>query len=371
MLPQLGRQLLAKWPQLPVQRAQPRQLSFLGTRTGIGDGYALFMGFCDGDTVPYLMIKIPREPAAVARLQHEWVMLNRLQELGPRMALPIPLAWEPVGGTRALVTTAPQGRPVTAGNGLRAKAMDQVGGWLVRFACATRSFQSATVPGRDLEAAAERSNAIFQLSVQETAVIEGWISRWLSLAREGRVSMFAIHGNLNSRNVWCQDDRMTIVNWEQSSLVGLHLDDLFMFMTTWALPDAGRLPREPYRRAFRATYLSDGPYGDLVCRTIVGYCHALDIPTEGIEPSFGIFVLRAALNEYDRLVAAAERGYLPLLSDPDHAQRPPYHQALRNQIWVDLLRLLIQERSSFRPGAYSGDRRSFQAPLVPSSVLPG
>lgn len=374
MLPLLSRQLLAQWSDLHVGRRRPDRLSFLGVRTGVGDGYALFLAFADRDPTPCLAVKVPREPAAESRLGHEWNVLNHFGQHGlhwPSASLLRPLLWKVGGGVHMLVTTAPPGQPMRIDIGSPAEHFARVGEWLVQFACATRATWSMAVMRWYLERTVERLDTTFELSDQEMAVVEDWVARLLKMAVGGRVSLFAAHGNLRSQNIWLQRDHLTIVNWEQSGLICLPLQDLFTFVTTYRFPAVRRRPKESYMHAFRETYLAGGPYADLVRRTIASYCQALDIPLEGVEACFGIFLASAALREYDQLLKAADRGYLPLLGDPDRSVRRPHRQAIKDQLWINLLRLLIKERGRFKLGAYPDARRRFRATPADTRISAG
>jgi hypothetical protein len=371
MLPQLSQQLLAKWSDLPLDRKRPDQLTFLGIRTGVAEGYTLFLAFADRDPGPCLAVKVPREPATESRLQHEWDMLNHFQRQGPHWSgasLPRPLLWDVVNGVHILVTTAPPGRPLGPGIGSPAEQFARVEDWLVQLACATRTTQPIAAVRRDLGRTAERLSTTLELSDREVAVLEDWISGWEKMSGDGQADLFAAHGDLRSRNIWLQRGHLTVINWEQGRLACLPLQDMFTFITTYRFPARRRRPKEDYLQVFRATYLADGPYADLVCRTIASYGRALDIPLESLEASFGFFLAYAALREYDQLLAAADRGYLPLLRDPDCSARRPYRQAIRDQLWINLLRLLIEERGRFKPGIHPSSRGRYYAISVQQSV---
>lgn len=374
MLPQLSQQLLAKWPDLPVDRQRPDQLTFLGVRTGVADGYALFLAFADRDPVPCLAVKVPREPAAEWRLQHEWGMLNHFQRHGPHWSgasLPRPLLWDVVNSVRILVTTAPPGQPIRGNTDSPSEHFARVGDWLVQLACATPTTRPVAPIRRDLGRTAERLGTTFELSDREVAVLEDWIGRWGKMVGDRHADLFAAHGDLRSRNIWLQRGHLTVVNWEQSRLACLPLQDMFTFVTTYCFPAARRRPKEDYLQVFRATYLTDGPYADLAGQTIASYCGALGIPLESAKACFGIFLARAALREYDQLLAAADRGYLPLLSDHGRSARQPYRQAIKDQLWINLLRLFMKEQGRFKLGLYPEVQGRFRAILVEQGVPTG
>lgn len=372
MLPQLSRQLLARWSELPIGRKRPDRFGFLGTRTEIGDGYALFLAFADRDPAPCLVVKIPREPAAEARLQHEWDTLHHFQRLGLHefaSSLPRPILWDTIGGARVLMTSAPSGQPM--GAGAASEHLARVGDWLVQLACITRTARSVSLIQQELDLVVQRLSATFELSNRELAVVEDWVSLWSRPAGDDRAVTFSAHGNLTSRNVWLHRDRLTVVNWEHSELECLPLQDVFTFITTYRFATMGRPLATGYLREFRAAYLSDGPSARLAYQAIDGYCRALDIPDDVVEPCFGIFLARAALQEYDRLLAAARRGYLPLLSDPGRPQRRSCQQAIRDQVWINLLRLFIRERGHFEAAVRRKPYRQLHAMHVRQGVSAG
>jgi hypothetical protein len=369
MLPLLSRQLLTQWSDLPVDRRRPDQLGFLGIRTEVSDGYALFLAFADRDRAPRLAVKISREPGAESRLEREWTMLSHLQNQAPRVvreSLPRPVLWQLIGDVRVLVTTAPLGRPVTPGKDSSSEHFLRVGDWLVQLACTTRTTRPIAAIHPELERTTERLGTVFELSDQEMAMLDEWTGWLREMTRDDQVCLFAAHGDLRRKNVWLRRGHLTVINWGQSELDCPPLQDMFTFITTYRFPARRRRPKEDYLQVFRATYLADGPYADLAGRTITSYCRALGVPLESVEACFGIFLARAALREYDQLVAAADRGYLPLLKDPDCSGRQPYRQAIKNQLWINLLRLLIKERGRFKLSTYPGARGRFRA--VPTGL---
>lgn len=363
MLPQLSQQLLAKWSELPIDRGRPHRLSYLGLRTGVDEGYAFFLGFAGDDAAPTLAVKIPRTPGVESRLQHEWQVLNHLQSREPLRSgasLPRPILWAAIAGRCVLVTSAPPGRPMATDRGSPAEHFALVGDWLVQLASATRSAQPVAPLRANRERTVARLGVTFGLQDREMAVVEDWLAQWLPAVGEGRADLFTAHGNLRRRNIYLNRGHLAVANWDRSELTGAPLHDLFTFATTYRLPPTRRSPLDSFLHAFRATYLNDGPYVDLVCRTIAGYCRALDIPPDSVEAHFGLFLANAALREYEQLLAAAGRGYLPLLRDPARATRRPHQEAIKDQVWINLLRLLVQERAKFRLGVQAGLRGRFR-----------
>ncbi len=359
MVPQLRQTLLDRWANLPIERARPDRFSFLGIRTEVGDGYASFLIFADRDREPCLAAKVAREPGTVSRLQHEERMLNYFHRHLPerlRTSLPRPILHESFDSVFWLVTTAPAGQPIAAGVDRASEHFTRLADWLVQMAYATRISQPAAEVWRDLERSADQVCATFGLSGQEARVIEGWVAEWLQVIGEVEVGLVAVHGNLHRRHVWLQHRHLTIVDWERSQLAGIPLWDLFQFVTTYLFPVTRRGSLESYLRVFRATYLTDSPYVEQVCQAVAGSCRALDIPIGAVEPCFGLFLVHKALREYDRLLAAADRGFLPLLSHRKRSQKQPYQQAIKNQLWINLLRLLIKERAAFKLSSYPGMR---------------
>jgi hypothetical protein len=243
----------------------------------------------------------------------------------------------------------------------------------VQLACATHTVRPLVEVKQDLQRLTERLSVTFEISDQEMRVIEDWLDQQLKASRDDKVELFASHGNLHPGNIWRQHGQLTVVNWEQSSLAWLPLQDLFAFVTTYDLPLTRRRPKDTYLSIFRATYLVDTPYADLVRQTLHSYCAALDIPIESVEACFGIFLAQAALREYDQLLVAAEHGYLPLLDGNKLAGsiQPSYRQAIKDQLWISLLRLLIKERAQFRSATYRDTARKFQPALEEQRLSSG
>lgn len=347
MLPILSQQLLAQWSDLPVARQRPHHLHFLGIRTAVNDGYAFFLGFADRDFAPCLAVKVAREPAAADRLQHEWHLLNHLQEQALPVAtvsLPRPLLAEVIAGVQVLVTTAPPGRPLQTTETAQ-EDFTIIGNWLVQLACATRTTKAVAAVRQSLEETVAQLQTTFTLPDRETAVVEAWIPACLAGAGE-QIDLFAAHGNLRCRHIW-RDQELTIVNWEWGQQAHQPLHDIFTFVTAYCLPAYRRGSYEQQLHAFRTTYLADGPYTGLACRTLSGYCQALNIPLQSVVAHFGLFLARAALAEYRQLLAAAARGYLPLVRPLRQSQHASFRQAIKDQLWINLLRLFIKEHQRF------------------------
>jgi hypothetical protein len=366
MLPQLSQHLRAKWSDLNVERPKPDQLSFLGMRTEVGDGYAIFLAFADHDPEPCLAVKIPRGADSERRLQNEWQMLSYLQaKEGMEASLPRPLLWEVVGDVRALVITAPPGLPMTSSHSSTVERFTRVSEWLVQLAVATRAPQPSVTVEQDLMGMAEQVGATFQLKDREMSVVEDWTVECLGIVRDAQAGLFAVHGNLHHRNLWWANDHLTAVNWERGALVGLPLQDLYAFVTTYhacvpQVTSSGRRSKEDCLRVFRSTCFSDDSHAELVRRVITDYCAALDVPLEGAEACLGLFLVRAALGEYEELLLAAERGFLPFLGGR-RTTGQAYGEAIKDRMWINVLRVFIEERAQFKVGkgsAYHAGRAS-------------
>ncbi len=347
MLPQVEQELLAQWSAAWTGRRRPARLSFLGMRTGLGDGYAAFLAFAGNDRLPCLAVKIPRHAAAEARLRHEWATLSRLRQTGGepfRRAIPRPVLWVTVNGRGVSVTSAPPGSPLT-GNSLRVPAARSgVLDWLVQFACATRVSRPAAQLRADGTALLRQLQETFPLSPRETTVLSGWVEQLAESGTGGTVDCFAAHGRLGGRNLWRAGERLMVMNWEQFEAVSFPLHDVFRFVLTCILPAERRLPAGEFLRAFRSAFVEADSFRRPAWQFVLDYCRVLDVPAAGLEACLGIFLACTALQEYRLLCTAAERGYLPLMPSADGHGRPSFRQAMKNQRWVRLLRLWIAER---------------------------
>ena len=351
MLPMLSQKLLAQWPTLPLKRPKPGQLHFLGMRTETANKYAIFLGFADQERAPCLVMKIARKPPQESGLHREWDILNHFQQPGfiwINGSIPNPVLWAEMNGANILVTTAPKAKPFEPSLNSAASHFASVTNWLEQLAQFTRTTSPPSVIHQGLTSMATQLFCLFKLSNEEMLVIENWKAACLKTFEHDRIDFFAAHCNLHYRNIWLQPEDMTIVNWEQGELTCLPLQDIFTFLTTYRFPATNRVSKETFLRAFQVTYLADNPYSDLVSKTIIHYCQSLNIPLEAVEAYFGLFLARAALQEYNQLLAATQRGYLPLLKNPDTLKQP-HQQAIKEQLWINLLRLMIQERRCFKP----------------------
>ncbi len=345
MLPQLTEYLLQIWNDLPLERRRPERVSYLGMRTDIADGYSTWLAFADRDSAPLFLVQIPRHAAATTRLGHAWEMLQWLHQTAAQTvgrSLLHPVLWDVVAGGHVLVTTAPAGQPLTDNNGSAAKRITEMGDWLIQLAAATRSSYDKAQVRRDLENEMTRVVERFALTPTESATIERWIAIWDAGMPGSHVDLFAAHGNLCRRSIWCADDRLTIINWEQSRAAALPLHDLLFFALAYLFPPTRHAPLANFVRALEMAYLEDGPYAALVRRTIVRYCAALGLSCSSADAHLGLMLARQAEREYEELHAAANAGYLPLLPDGASQPRRTYQAAIKDQAWINLLRAFIR-----------------------------
>jgi hypothetical protein len=343
MLPLLREYLLAHWSELPVNQRRPDTLSFLGTRTPVYDGYALFLAFSSGDRHPSFAVKIARTPAAEVRLRHEYEVLKDRQ-IDVSFSLPCPVMCESIGGFQSLVTTVPQGRPLTVAGERPARCFEIVTECLVSLAGATRTSVSVDSLREDLLNMSGRFVEVFKPSTEERATLEAWVHEFLGFSQR---CLVAAHGNVCRQNVWWGRGRAALVNWEWSAPAALPFHDFFTFATTFDFPPTPRRPLEDYIRAFHMTYSEKGRRNAVMAHALERYRETLGIPHESLESCFGIYLTHAALREYDRLEDAAALGYLPLVK---RTVRLPYRHAIRDQIWISLLRLAMSRRHRLRFG---------------------
>jgi len=347
MLPQLSEHLLRIWDNLPLERRRPERLSYLGMRTDIADGYASWFAFADRDAAPLLLVQIPRHAAAAARLGHAWEMLQWLHRAAAQTvgrSLLRPVWWDAVADGHALVTTAPAGEPLTDSNGSAARRVTEMGDWLIQLAAATRSSHDKAQVRRDLEIEMARVAERFALTPTENAALERWIAIWDAGIAGSRVDLFAAHGNLCRRNVWCGDHQLTIINWERSRAAALPLHDLLFFALVYLFPPTRRAPLAHFVRALEMAYLESGSYAAVVRRTVMRYCAALGLPPGSVDAHLGLMLACQAEREYEELQAAANAGYLPLLPESASQPRRTYQAAIKDQVWINLLRAFIRAR---------------------------
>ena len=309
------------------------------------------MAFADNERQPCLAIKIARDPVAETHLRHEWQVLNHFQ--GPNLSgigktLPQPILAEVVGAVYTLVSAAPSGHPICK-SGSQTDDLKKVSNWLVELAQATHSIRAVAAVRQDLGCLFHQlGNTFDQLSDQEMKVVDGWIHQSMVGREVQQFDLFAVHGRLRQGNIWSKNGQLTVINWERCNLFGLPLEDLFTFITTYFFPSLERGPIELFLRAFRRIYLRETDQSKFVINLISDYCQALSIPTKSVLPRLGVFLVRCAIEESEQLSAAAERGFLPLLSYPENGKQPPFRLAIKNQLWINLLRLLIDRRQFFR-----------------------
>lgn len=357
MLPELSRRLLANWSNLPLNRPKPERLHFLGMRTQVGDGYALFFGLADNDPQACVMVKIARVADAGERLRDEWTLLGQYsQDVRPGMqdSVPQPVALEEINGTVMTVFTAPAGMPLDAGAGQDVSHFNRVLDWLIQFNTATRSQISVDELACKIQPIVAQVVDTFELTQNEATVLDAWMGQVLHGQKRSNIDVFDRHGNLSTANIWLDRRQLTIINWERATRADLPLLDLFSFMTLYHFPNSRRLTREAFLDRFRGTYLTDGSRVALVGKTIAGYCRVLGIPFSQIEAHMGLFLAYSALDEFHMLTAAAERGFLPLLPSKDVPVRHPYKRAIKEQLWISVLKLFITERDSFRRIVHAG-----------------
>jgi Phosphotransferase enzyme family len=298
-----------------------------------------FLFGAEDSSVPYYVVKIPRDPALNARLENERRALELIHEAGFPAAstLPRPVFMGYEHGLAVLGETAVDGVPfieqtaATPDCSLARSAID----WLAELGIATArpaAGGASAVAGR-LEALFEQFRGLYRLSSAHDAFLAAQIA---SLAGSGTgLPVVFQHGDPGPWNLLVTaSGEPAFLDWEAAEPEGMPLCDLFHFVRSYGVRVSRAAGTSDPMRSFDEQLLADSELGRLLGRTTSRFCAEAGLATELVGPLFYVCWMQRALKEVTRL-------------DPGGLDRGRY---------VNLLRVSIERRDA--PGL----RRLFTLP---------
>lgn len=263
----------------------PRQVRFLKSSSTLSErSQAIFFAFSDADENPAFVLRVPRTPAAEARLVEQFGRLATLRTvLPPPLAAAItqPLGIFPIAGQQIGVELAQTGcsmATLTASHrGPIRREFEQAVSWLV-------DFHSATERPSALEARALRENVLglrewalsgADLTPGEKQYLDGLVAGAETFL--GRLLPFGWrHGDFWPRNILTHNGQLHVVDWEHSREGVLPFSDVLLFPLGygWALAYGRKMTPT---QAFEWTFCQPGFMYDEALRFIRTYCAARTI----------------------------------------------------------------------------------------------
>ncbi len=356
MLQSLNKILIEKWFELFQNGNRPSHINYLGIRSNVGDGYSIFLGFVDNHHFPCLKIKISRDPVSIAKLQNEWKILHKLKYSNSFLlsdSIPLPLLKEEIDNKLVTITSAPQGSPMLP------KLKDckthflTITKWLTQLGTTCQSPITKNTVQEKLVNVSEQLYKTFKFSHNQTTIYDGWMDQILGQGKAGKIILYTSHNNLYHVNIWLSNRKIMIDNWEWGDLISFPLHDLFNFITTYFLNLNRKKTLEDFLNSFHSTFFEENKQRNLIKHWVKNYCTSLEIPLENVEAYLGIFLGQRALREYNQLLRDADRGYLPLIKNT--SGRKSFSDSMRNQLWINLLRIFMRKKNCFSPDVFASD----------------
>lgn len=226
----------------------------------------LFAILSDGQTEPFLMVKVPRLPSDYTRLRREAKNLEDVQAAWRAASESVPrlVTCEEYEGSPLLVETALSGQKLSSllQNGSSQDHIEAVVRWLVEFHQATRTVADkhkdryqplVEEPLRCLQ------NSL-RLSPDEQKLVERTNALMLGL-RDSAFELVFEHGDLGPPNILLANGRCTgVVDWELAIPKGLPAADLFFFLALVGFNQRRAKTNPDYVSAFRETFFGQSAW---------------------------------------------------------------------------------------------------------------
>ncbi len=263
------------------------------------DGAVVIHRFLEGQVMPSAVAKAA--PTGISEAKHASER-SMLVGLGPsaKMAgaeVPQYLNLEKLGARSVLLQTAVSGQSadlVLAAQPSRVlDIMERLGCWLERWNRLTTIRKPL-----DLEQASGSFTHPLELLaplLKEGERYRDWLATRCSKSLGVLIPFVSAHKDLTMFNVFLDESRLGIVDWETASEQDFPLADFF-----YAVTDAVMVAKQNADRpqAFDACFAPGGDYVDLVVRILRRLVHAIEIPADAIDLCFHACWLHHAVNEH-------------------------------------------------------------------------
>lgn len=327
--------------------AAPASIAYIGVLGSPMGGTTMFLAVPEGASRPAYAVKIYRDDATGERAEHEAAILRALAGTPVAASAPRVLSVRRGGGSAACVQSAVGGRPMPPRRGSDGlpdadeaeRRFDVVSRWCADLHRSTRVTAGTADRADDAGGIVDDLASAFDLDADERAYLDALRADLGRLAPPRAVA----HGDLTWHNVLVRRDGISVVDWSDASWAAPPLQDLFLFVTTFAHHTRRGRGRESFVAAFDAAYFGAGRYATVVARALRDHCDRVGVDRGLLEPLFGSFLATRAARELRRARASAA-GALPRLS---HVLAAGSGDPVRAQVWALYLRSFVQRRARF------------------------
>jgi hypothetical protein len=361
MLPELTCRILDGWDNFLQGVDKPKVINYLGIPGSVEGGTTTFLAFGDKYSKPVFAVKVHRDPDGQDLILNERDILNYLQVKGGLLAASVPqvILCERIGHTWVLVQSILEGRPMCAkvtNNGIpkveeAAEKFDLACRWLSNMHVVTQENEVLKFE----EARKDTLNIIqefpntFELSNEEYGFVQKIADNLNFLSYAG---LFLRHGDFCRHNILIDRCRgktkISVIDWTFGRRAALPLHDLLFFVTTYFLQVRKHHGIPGFTRAFEYTFFDKSSYSELVKRYIAEYCQQIGIDLSLIKPLFAIFLMNQAILEYKKVLRCSRYGGLPRFTVYLATfENRPYHQALKEQLWIYFFHMFVKEQHRF------------------------
>lgn len=344
MLAELEEALLSHWDRTAIGAPPPRSLSFMSIAGRVESAATTLLAFDDQARRPLLAVKIHRAGDAAARVHAEAAVLGELARI-PDVARSVPVVIHAgeVAGRWVLVQTVLDGIPMS-GTGRRAAGDTALAlAWLERLQRARPARSDQGLLG-EIERAIDGLQATFPLTPRERDYLGS-----IDIARAAACGAVLEHGDFAPHNILAGSSRVAVIDWTDGRTVGVALHDAFFFATTvHALRGSTDGTYPAVLHAFGRAFLDAGPDRERCLGSIRRHAAAVGVDPRALDPLFGVFLVRVAGAEADRLRAAHERGsWSSFALQVAVAERLDAERVVEAQPWIRFFRMAAAHGAVF------------------------
>lgn len=321
---ELAAHLCREWPRLVPGSAVPQRvhLARLRTRPGARSTVTLLV-FADDRDAPELVLKVNRDPGYPDSVEREFAGFSavhaRVRACGA--GIPRPVFLERVGRHVVFGQTALPGRPFPARafqrservrSRLVAPLVDRAFDWLTAFHVETSS-GTWTLDARFID---ERCRAVFDAVVARYPEAGAWreelrgIERRLAKFEGALLPRGAVHGDFTHANLLFDDQRVSVVDWEDCEPDGFPLTDVFFLVCQLALSYHGE--ETTGTASFRRFLGGEGPVRKRVVDGLHAYAARLGFDPRLVGLLLPSFLGGLLVKEYPEHRARATYGFATL-----------------------------------------------------------
>jgi phosphotransferase family enzyme len=321
--------------------ALPRPLTFMSVAGRVESAATTLLASGGHARRPLAAVKVHRSADAGARVRAEAEILGelaRMPDLAP--TVPVMLFAGEVAGRWSIGQTVLGGTPMRD-SGTRDTALAL--GWLERL-------HHARPPRVDQGLHAEIERAIdavrdtFPLDPREREYLGS-----LDVARVVACGSVLEHGDFAPHNILVGSGDVGVIDWTDGRTAGVALHDALFFATTvTALRGSTDGTYSGVLKAFARGFLDPGPYREACLGSIKRHAARVGVDPSALDALFGVFLVRVAVSEGERLRAAHERGsWSSFALQVAAAERLDPARIAEAQPWLHFLRMVAAHGAVF------------------------